>query len=125
MKMAENFTDLFVGGGLTTIGVLIGAFVNNLLYRKTAAEERNYLERKELYLRVTKVLAGAGVGKDNTTEDWTVVQLWVKIVAPVEVQNCLKEIVDTNNGHPGRPAAVDKLYATMRKDLRRGKFKNL
>ena len=115
--MAENFTDLFVGGGLTTIGVLIGAFVNNLLYRKTAAEERNYLERKELYLRVTKVLAGAGVGKENTIEDWTGIELWTAIIAPVEVQECLKEIVDTNGGHPGRPAAVGKMCATMRKDL--------
>lgn len=113
--------SVIVGGLLTSAGVI----VNNFFLQRRAAKERSYLERKDLYLHVTKVLAGAGVGKDNTTEDWTVVQLWVKIVAPVEVQNCLKEIVDTNNGHPGRPAAVDKLYATMRKDLRRGKFKNL
>jgi len=117
MKMAENFINLFVGGGLSTIGLLIGAFWNNSLSRKRTAEELNYLERKKLYVHVTKVLAGAGVGKENTIEDWTGIELWTAIIAPVEVQECLKEIVDTNGGHPGRPAAVGKMCATMRKDL--------
>ena len=105
--------SVIVGGLLTSAGVI----VNNFFLQRRAAKERSYLERKDLYLHVTKVLAGAGVGKESTGEDWTGIELWTEIIAPVDVQECLKEIVATNGGNPGRPAAVGKMCATMRKDL--------
>ena len=112
--MEENIIYLLLGGALPLIGVI----VNNVFSQRAATKERNYLESKELYLHVIETLAAAAVGKENTTKDWTVVELWAEIVAPVEVQNCLKEIVDTNNGHPGRKAAVNKMCAAMKKDLK-------
>ena len=113
-----------MGGGLSIIGLLIGVFCNNSLSRKRIAEERNYLERRELYLRIITVLAEAAVKKESTVEDWTVVELWSKIVAPVEVQECLKEIVATNNGHPGRDDVINKLHNTMKKDLAAKSYKS-
>ena len=120
--MAGNFIEILtlsgtVSGMVGGLLALAGVIVNNFFLQRATTEERSYLERKDLYLHVTKVLAGAGVGKENTTEGWTEIGLWAKIVAPVEVQECLKEIVATNGGNPGRPAAVGKMCATMRKDL--------
>ncbi len=74
-------SDLVIG----LLGTVIVTVIRHYSFKKTAAEEQDYLERKELYLRITKVIAGASVKKEEMTiiEDWTGIELWAKIVAPV------------------------------------------
>jgi len=100
------------------LGSIVTAFIQSWLKRKEHLEDRNFEERKKAYVGLLEAYHKAAVEpSDSNAKNFAYWQMRCELVAPQEVRDAIKQIIDTNDNPEARYKAHNHMKNTLRRDL--------
>lgn len=100
------------------LGSIITALIQSWLTQRSKEKERAFQEKQTAYVGLLEAYHRAAVeGTDETSKQFAYWQMRCELVAPYQVRDAIRRIVETNDDREGHRQADHDMKTAMRADL--------